>query len=407
MVPIPGGGVMPRIVAVELFELDLPFRNPFHHAAAKREHSESLFVRCVTDSGHCGFGETLPRPYVTGEERQEAFDMLAGQILPRLLELEFHLFSEVHDFLVHCDGKAPREWIEANTPQTSAWCLVDLALLDCFGRAFGTEVDRELAGRATEWPDGLAYGLVLSGNTGRGMLTTLVKARVYGIRDVKLKVEEDSLDGVRLARRILGKEATLRVDSNMAWSLEEASGCMTRMAPYGIESFEQPLPADDLDGLARLVTDTGLPVMADESFDDAASLQSLITRRACTAVNVRIAKCGGLVASLERCRRSLQAGLTLQIGCQVGETSLLSAAQMTLIRAVWQGVSFIEGCFGERLLRVDPVRPTLKFGRGGRPPSRPRGNGFGTEVDMRVVRRYARRRFAIGTANPTMVQGTR
>src|SRR4029079_13256587 len=103
---------------------------------------------------------------------------------------------------------------------------------------------------------------------------------------------------------------------------------------------------------------------ADESVHDAASLEKLIAARACTGVNIRIAKCGGLVASVARCRRALEAGLTLQIGCQVGETSLLSAAQLVLVRTVGRGISYLEGCYGERLLSGDPVRALAALGRG-------------------------------------------
>jgi hypothetical protein len=103
-----------------------------------------------------------------------------------------------------------------------------------------------------------------------------------------------------------------------------------------------------------------------------------------------------LVASLARCRRALEAGLTLQIGCQVGETSLLSAAQLVLVRSVGRGIAYLEGCFGERLLAVDPVRPLLQFGRGGRPPTAPDGPGFGTEIDLRAIELYGGRRISLG-----------
>ena len=87
---------MTRLVGAELFELDLPFRRPFRHAAASRAGSRSVFLRCLTDTGHCGYGETLPRPYVTGEERGSTFDLLVERILPRLLGTDFASFAELH-----------------------------------------------------------------------------------------------------------------------------------------------------------------------------------------------------------------------------------------------------------------------------------------------------------------------
>jgi L-alanine-DL-glutamate epimerase-like enolase superfamily enzyme len=393
---------MPRIVGIDLFELDLPLRHAFRHAAAERVRSDSLLVRFVTDGGAVGYGETLPRAYVTGEARSATFDLLERRILPRLLDMTFSSFDDVRELLVRCDGKAPEAWIDPGTAQTAAWCAVDLGLLDTFGRAFGVTLGRGLPdGRPNaafgSWPEELSYGVVLSDDPGRRRLATLLEARVYGIRDVKLKVHGQSADGVPLARRVLGSHARLRVDSNMAWTYDGARSAMQLLGRYGVEAFEQPLPAEDLDGMARLTAD-GFPVIADEGFDDAASLERLIAARACSGVNVRIAKCGGLVASLARCRRALAAGLTLQIGCQVGETSHLSAAQLALVRTLGGGVSYLEGCYGERLLGVDPVRPLLQFGRGGRPPEPPAGSGFGTEIDMGVVAQHGGRRISLGVS---------
>jgi len=113
----------------------------------------------------------------------------------------------------------------------------------------------------------------------------------------------------------------------------------------------------------------------------------LIAGGACTAANVRISKCGGLVAAFNRARQALDAGLTLQLGCQVGESSLLSAAHLRLAQAV-QPVTYAEGCFGLFLLREDPGVPLLQFGRGGRPPPVPVGPGLGVTVDENVLQRW-------------------
>jgi L-alanine-DL-glutamate epimerase-like enolase superfamily enzyme len=395
---------MPRIVAIELCELDLPFRHAFRHAAASRARSESLFLRIMTDGGHLGYGETLPRPYVTGETREASFDLLARAILPRLLGLGFGAFDEVRDFLARCDGKAPGTWVDAETAQTAAWCAVDLALLDTFGRAFGVDLGRGLpAGSATapsgEWPEGLRYGLVLSEDPWRRQLVTLLEARLFGLHDVKVKVSGQSLGGVRLARRVLGARARVRLDANMGWSVDEARAAIAALGRARVDTVEQPVAARDVEGMARLFA-AGVPVVADESCHDAGSLERLIAARACRGVNVRIVKCGGLIAALARARRALQAGLTLQIGCQVGESSLLSAAQLALVRTLGGGVSYVEGCYGERLLARDPLRPLLQFGRGGRPPRAPAGPGLGMELDPAAVARHVGRRFSLGASLP-------
>ena len=127
---------MAGIAHFELFNVDLPFRQPFAHAAAVRTTSESLMLTCVTTSGQTGFGECLPRHYVSGETRDGVFDLLANKVLPRLKDKNFASFEEVLTFLRQCDGKAPPDWVPPHIRQTAAWAAVDLALLDAFGREF-------------------------------------------------------------------------------------------------------------------------------------------------------------------------------------------------------------------------------------------------------------------------------
>ncbi len=109
--------------SVERFELsavDLPFRVSFKHSAAERRRSESLFLKCVTDGGPfggTGFGESLPREYVTGESRDGAFELLAERVLPRLAGRSFAGLAEVETFLGECDGRAPADWVDPSTPQ--------------------------------------------------------------------------------------------------------------------------------------------------------------------------------------------------------------------------------------------------------------------------------------------------
>jgi muconate cycloisomerase len=373
---------MPAIDAFTLYAAELPFKDPFKHSAAERASSSSLFLECRLDDGTRGWGECLPREYVTGESRDGALEMLERGVLSRLVGRAFETVGEVEDFLRRCDGKAPGEWVPADVPQTAAWSAVDLALLDAYGRAFGVPA---LAGERRALPARLRYSGALSSTGGWPLVKSALKQRLFGIRAVKLKVEREGGEATaRTARRVLGAGVDLRADANMAWTVDEALAAMHAMARHGVRSFEQPLPAHDLSGAARLVAETGLGVMADESLWDRGSLERLIAERACTAVNVRISKCGGLVAALARSREALDAGLTVQVGCQVGESSLLSAAHLALVQSVQQ-VTYAEGCFGRFLLREDPARPLLQFGHGGRPPPSPEGSGLGVRVDASAL----------------------
>jgi L-Ala-D/L-Glu epimerase / N-acetyl-D-glutamate racemase len=386
---------MPTVTELRLFAVDLPFKVAFRHAAAARTTSDSLFLRASLDDGAEGWGECLPRAYVSGESREQAFVLLRDTILPALLGQSFRSLPAAVSFLEKCDGKAPAEWVPPEVPQSAAWCSVDLALLDAFGRAAGVAA----------WPgaaDGQAqaaaalrryrYSMVMSAGRGWPYAKSLLKVRAFRFPHVKLKLEhDDALRAARTARRLLGRRVDLRVDANMAWDVEQALEMIGQLRAVGIRSFEQPVASDDLDGLARLVAESSAGIMVDEGLTDRDSLQRFITHRACTAANVRISKCGGLLGAYARCREALEAGLLLQVGCQVGESSLLSAAHLTLLSALaplTPGVRYAEGCFGRHLLREDPVSPLVQFRYGGRPPRRPPGAGLGVEVDQATLQRY-------------------
>jgi muconate cycloisomerase len=383
---------MPTVTELQLFAVDLPFKVEVRHAAASRTTSESLFLRVGLDGGAQGWGESLPRAYVSGERREGAFALLRDSILPALLGRTFQSSSEVHSFLEKCDGQAPTEWVRPEVPQTAAWCSIDLALLDAFGRAFGEPASLGGQPSAANALRRYRYSGVVSAGRGWPYAVSLLKMRAFRFPHVKLKVEQDGAEqAARTARRLLGRRVDLRVDANMAWDVEEALQAIGELRAVGIQSFEQPIPAGDLAGLSRLVAESAAGVVVDEGLTNRESLQTLISHRACTGANVRISKCGGLVGAYARCREALDAGLMLQVGCQVGESSLLSAAHLTLLQALaplTPGVRYAEGCFGRHLLREDPVSPSVQFGYGGRPPRRPAGAGLGVQVDRAMLERW-------------------
>jgi L-Ala-D/L-Glu epimerase len=386
---------MPTVTELRLFAVDVPFKVAFRHAAAARTSSESLFVRARLDSGVEGWGECLPRAYVSGERREEAFALLRDAILPALAGRAFQSLADVTSFLEKCDGKAPPEWVRAGVPQSSAWCGVDLALLDAFGRAGGQPVRLAAGGGRASAARARArhrYSGVVSAGRGWPYVVSLLRMRAFGFPHVKLKLERDgAVPAARTARRLLGRRVDLRADANMAWDVQLALELIAALRAAGIESFEQPIPSEDLAGLARLVRESSAGIVVDEGMTDRDSLETLIARRACTGVNVRISKCGGLVAAHARCLQALDAGLMLQVGCQVGESSLLSAAHVALLEALAPlrpGVRYAEGCFGRHLLREDPFSPLVQFRYGGRPPRRPAGAGLGVRVDRAILERW-------------------
>lgn len=377
---------MARIKNFTLFSLNLPFRIVFKHAAANRDSSDSIFIKCETDSGCFGFGECLPRYYVTGESRDQSFNLLKENILPKLIGLDFSSFEHVFYFLSICNGKAPEAWVPSAVPQTAAWAAIDLALLDTFGKLSSIPVRMNSNHQSLPF---FRYSGVCSAEKGWKIIRTLSLFRIFRFRQVKIKINSNcAVRTVRLARMILGKSCDIRVDANMAWNFYQAIESMKKLSRFGVRSFEQPLPANDLEGLSDLVRQTQFGIVVDESINDANSLERLISKKACTAINVRISKCGGLVAAYKRCLRAFEAGLEVQVGSQVGETSLLSSAQLILISAI-RKILYAEGCFGKHLLLFDPAEPLLQFGFTGRPPKMLAASGLGIQINEDILYRFS------------------
>ena len=145
-----------------------------------------------------------------------------------------------------------------------------------------------------------------------------------------------------------------------------------------------PLPPTEDEHLPALARQTRCDLIADESLLTLEDAEELIAAGSVRVLNIRVAKNGGLLPALGIAQKALAAGLDVQLGCLVGETSILTAAGVAFLEACPR-VRFVEGAFGTRLLRTDVTRRSLRFGRGGR-ISPPAGFGLRIHVSERALR---------------------
>jgi muconate cycloisomerase len=109
-----------------------------------------------------------------------------------------------------------------------------------------------------------------------------------------------------------------------------------------------------------------------------ADAQRLLAGGGVQVLNIRIAKNGGLMPALRMARMALAVGRDVQLGCLVGETSILTAAGIAFLEACPR-VRFVEGAYGRFLLRGDVTRRPIRFRRAGRINPR---SGFGLGIDV-------------------------
>jgi muconate cycloisomerase len=385
-----------HVRSLRIYRLAIPMRIPFEHAAGTRETADPVVVELAAAAPYAhqvGYGETLARPYVTGETPESVVEDISNLFAPRLAG--FHPASFVQAL----------ELIETLPMQvggrvvTAARAAVELALLDLVCRVY-----HRRPADVTGWmglpgfgPPGcranVRYSGVVIGDTPGRLKSFLRLQRLYGLRDFKLKVAvpgwERRLEWAAavLAKPIAHNKVTLRADANAGWTLAEANEAVATLERYGVCALEQPLSdADDAD-LPYLAEQTRCHLIADESLLTIEDAERLIRVGGVRVLNVRIAKNGGLMPALRIARLALAAELDVQLGCMVGETSILSAAGVAFLEACPK-VRFVEGAFGRFLLRDDVTNRPVRFTFGGRIRVRV-GPGLGITVDPQRLNRLS------------------
>jgi muconate cycloisomerase len=109
----------------------------------------------------------------------------------------------------------------------------------------------------------------------------------------------------------------------------------------------------------------------------------------CDLFNVRLSKCGGFLASLRLVQYAKLHGLGCQLGCQVGETAILSAAGRHFASSVG-GLRYVEGSYDRFLVREALGKKDLTFRRGGWAEALP-GGGLGIDIDPSALARVTMR----------------
>lgn len=379
-----------RVVRLVVYRVRMPLKVTFTHSRASRTEADNVLVEAATDTGVSGFGEGVPREYVTGETPESALEYLGKS--------DYSFLSAGWDSL----GEAVRSLCAWETAEAgngpvfpgAARCALSLGLLDAVGKAWGCGAGEAVsAGRSTraraEVRDRVRYSAVCSGGEPRAVALSCAKYRLYGFKAVKIKVgwgEERDVALVRTARRVLGRRVDVRVDANGAWGLGDALRVIPRLEVLGVSSVEEPLAPRDRDKLPGLRRAVRMPVMLDESLRSRADLARLAAAGACDLVNIRLSKCGGIFASLALADEARAAGIGCQMGCQVGESGILSAAGRHFA-FLCPDARHLEGSYDRHLLGENLTVEDITFGYGGR-ALRLSGPGLGVTVDRRVLDRY-------------------
>ena len=294
-----------RIVELSLFAVRVPLKREVRHAAAARSESENLLARCRLADGSEGWGEGVPREYVTGETIDGAFVQLAATALASQFDVDCSAWDDVlglcERFQLHQPREDPRRCY-GNAPQ----CAVELSILDAFGRLFREPLSAVThrfgpAHDVQALHEHVRYSTTIAVEGPRSETLSALKMRLYGFHQCKVKVGSASAedgDRLRRIRRWIGPHVDLRVDANGAWHLEEAAARLAPLLTNRISCVEQPVPHEEVGRLAEVRCQVPVPFMLDESLTSVHDARHAILLRACDLFNIRLSKCGGFLNSL-------------------------------------------------------------------------------------------------------------
>lgn len=320
---------------------ELTLRHTFHIA-----HGASDTRRNVLITLGDGLGEAAPVAY--HRESAEGVAAALEQWRPLIEQLDDP--SALHALLGRLRGSA------------AARAAVDIALHDALGKRLGCSLRDLLGLRDLPLP---ATSFTIAITAPEELPARVQAAAHYPILKVKLGTDRD-LEIVRTIREY-APHASIRVDANAAWTVEQAIGLIPQMRELGVEFVEQPLAVGDLAGLEKIrQAKLGLPIVADESVRSAAEIVALAPY--VDGVNIKLMKTGGIAGGLAAIHTARSCGLRVMLGCMI-ETSLAATAAAHLAPlADWIDID------GPLLIANDPfVGVTFD----GAMPRLPEGPGLG------------------------------
>ncbi|MFC1597971.1 mandelate racemase/muconate lactonizing enzyme family protein [Patescibacteria group bacterium] len=368
-----------QIEKFHIYVCQIPFRFTLQHALHESSSVLSLFVKVHCDNGVVGFGEAVPRHYVTKETIASEFSGIkqaAILFVQQTYKDEAELMRAIREIKPFGAGQA----------------ALELALLDAGGKYFHKTIP-QLLGRPVV-RDSIKY----SGGILHGSLLKVVKfalmMKKWGFSDIKVKVglAHDFLV-LLLTRLILGRSVHLRIDANGGWQPKEAINKIRKMKKwFRIEAAEQPTGLiNEVDNALKLkeVSDAvDIPVMADESIGTMESARYLAKNKCCDMFNIRISKHGGILQALAIYDIAKAHGIGCQLGAHIGESGVLAAAGQNFASMV-EDLRYAEGGGGGDWLFPEPIiNENLMPGKEGKARI-VTGEGLGITVNETVLKKYS------------------
>ncbi len=315
-----------KITKIETKKLTAPLKTPFQTALRRVEFLEDLVVIIHTDSGLKGYGEGAPTPVITGET-MGTMQAVIDYLTPFLVGKEIEDFDTLIDIVQHR--------ILKNTTAKSA---LEIALYDLKAKSQNLPLYQMLGGVQKEFETDITISL---GETEK-MVSDALSAIALGYTILKIKVGggvQKDIERIKAISGAAGKDILLRLDANQGWTAQECVEILSVLEKKDItlELVEQPVKADDIEGLRYIKERVQTPLLADESVFTLNDARRLLDLEAVDLINIKLAKCGGISNAIKLADIADEYGVKCMLGCMlegpvsVGAGVHVASAKATII----------------------------------------------------------------------------
>lgn len=305
-----------KIKDIETTVIATPLKKTFKTALRQTDVCESVIVSIYSDNGQVGFGGASPTAVITGDTIESIEGAVMNCIRPAITGMDIEEFDPLM--------KKLHSSIFRNT---SAKAAVDMALYDLYGKHYNISLYRLFGGARKE----VVSDITVSVNSPEEMAEDAAEYVRRGYTTLKTKVGIDcelDIARIRKIREAVGKDIRLRLDANQGWKAKEAVRTIRSLEDTGmnIELVEQPVKANDIEGLKFVTDNVQTPIMADESLFLPEDGFRVLKLRAADILNIKLMKCGGLYNALRINAMAESCGVECMLGSMIESKIGITAA---------------------------------------------------------------------------------
>ncbi|GAX08409.1 L-alanine-DL-glutamate epimerase [Secundilactobacillus silagincola] len=313
------------IKKIETFPIAVPLKSPFKTALRTVTTASSLIVRLTDSDGFTGLGEAAPTAPITGDTSASIKFAVEQVIAPKLIGASLNQPERVKQII-------DTALVGNHSPKAA----VNIAVNDLLAKHYGVSLSEWLGG----YRQTISTDYTVSVGTAAEMVGHAKQLITEGFDTLKVKVGSQSpfedLKQVRAIRQAVGPNVKIRLDANQGWHKKQAAKMINQMAQEGldIELVEQPVPADDFEGMAYVTAHTDTPIMADESIFSVKDALRLLKMDGCDIINLKLMKAGGIDNALKINAISEAFGVPCMVGSMIeSQVSVTAAAAMAAAKA--------------------------------------------------------------------------